>query len=137
MEGLAGQYMAMGQPYRDLALKYEQNPQAYFDSPQSQEMLRQMGQSISKDVGNPAGSPYGQTLLLQGLASQYGQNQQRLGAMGGLNAFNSAAPSASMGAVNSGANQWNAFGSAAGNVLNPPTPLAELYKQYRTAAGMV
>lgn len=149
---LAGQYMAMGEPYRGALANLYNNPQAYYDSQRAdveKDVSRGtdiLARSLSTQ-GNPIGS--GNALQqLQSYASE-GMNQelyrrlnaekQNLANFGGLSQFNAAAPTMAQGAIKSGENMYNALGYGAGqlaDIYNPPKPSAsDAYWENRMRAG--
>jgi hypothetical protein len=62
------------------------------------------------------------------LFGKLGQEKDRLAGFGGLSNYNQAAPGLEQSAIASNANFWNALGSSASNVFNPPTTLEQLLK---------
>lgn len=106
---LADQYSGYGAPYRNLLAQYTSDPASYFNSPAAQEIFNQVSRKFSPG-GNPAGDPFKQAQIMGALAGNYGQERQLLGGLGGLNAFNSAAPQLGAQAIGQQGNMYNAIG---------------------------
>ena len=87
--------------------------------------------------GNPAGSPNAQQQNMSDLYSKYAYpalqtyRSQALNASGITN-MNAATPGAMTGQIGSNAGVYNGIGSAIGSVVNPPTSLADILKQYQS-----
>lgn len=131
---LANKYIAMGAPYRDQLASISQDPSQFYNSPGAQQALDATLRKLSVQ-GNPAGSPYSQSLAIGSLYDRYGQERQLLGNLGGLASYNAAAPQTAQNAIGAGGQVYNAIGTGLGNVLNPQPSLADMFKKYGTAAG--
>lgn len=131
LQGLAGQYMEMGAPYRSRLAEISADPNAFYNSQQAQQATESVLRRLSATHGNVAGSPYGQALTIDALAGEYGRERDRLAGYGGLTAFNSAAPGAATAAIGSQANFYNALGGGIADVTTPrtqPRTLAEILR---------
>ena len=113
---LAEKYMAMGAPYRDELAAISTDPNKFYEGPAAQEGLEAVLRRLSVN-GNPAGSPYSQSLALGSLYDKYGQERDRLAGFGGLTAYNSAAPGAAATAIGSTSNTYNALGAGAADLF--------------------
>lgn len=126
---LAGQYMAMGEPYRGKLAELYNNPNAYLDSQRAdvannvQQGTDIMARSLST-TGNPTGSAnalqqlqnYSSKQMNDQLYQRLNAERQNMANFGGLSAFNSAAPTMSNEAIKSGANAYNAIGYGMGSL---------------------
>jgi len=135
LEDLANKQWGAGEPYRAQALNYLNNPEAYLQGPLAQELSRQTAQTLSQRLGNPAGSPYGQTLMNQSMAGNYWNAMNNLGNLGGQQSIASGAPGASQNAIGSQAGVYGGIGDILGNVLNPPKPTIDWTKIFSGVYG--
>lgn len=99
----------------------------------SQTLLRRLSATGGNPYGNPGGLIEANKQIVSGTAMPIIQNYQNQNAnTGGLGALAAAYPSTQQAATQSGANVYNALGSAVGNVVNPPQTaaqsLADVYK---------
>jgi len=99
----------------------------------SQSILRKLSATGGNPYGNPGGLIEANKQIVSGTAMPIIQNYQNQNAnTGGLGALAAAYPSTQQAATQSGANVYNALGSAVGNVVNPPQTasqsLADIYK---------
>lgn len=130
LKDLAGQYMAMGAPYRQQLADITADPSKYFESAPARESLEQVLRRLSVN-GNPAGSPYSQALAVGALNEQYGKERDRLAGYGGLTQFNAAAPGTSVAGINANQSTLADIGYGIGRVMNPQPTLAGLLKDLK------
>ncbi|MEK7112197.1 MAG: hypothetical protein AAB875_02615, partial [Patescibacteria group bacterium] len=134
LSDLSGKYMAMGAPYRDQLASISQDPNQFYNSPGAQQALDATLRKLSVQ-GNPAGSPYAQSLAIGSLYDRYSNERQLLGNLGGIPQFNAAAPQTAQNAIGASGQFYNAIGTGLGNVLNPQPTLADTFKKYGNAGG--
>jgi hypothetical protein len=134
---LAGQYMAMGAPYRSRLSELYNNPDEYLNSDEVQVPVQQatnvLARSLSRQ-GNPAGSGNALQELQNYAASllfgKLGQEKDRLAGFGGLSAYNQAAPGAAGSEIGARKGIYDALGAGAADIFNPPKrySLEDLYR---------
>ena len=129
LEKLASQFAGYGAPYRAQLASISQDPNQFYNSPTGQGALNAVLQKLSVG-GNPAGDPYKQALATSSLYDKYSQERGLLGTLGGLSAYNAAAPGMSASAANSSGNMYNVLGYGLGQVTNPPQSLSDLAKAF-------
>ena len=134
---LAEKYMAMGAPYRDEVSRISADPNAFYSGPQATKATESVLQRLSATHGNPAGSPFAQSLTIDALYDQYGRERDRLAGFGGLTQYNAAAPGASAAGIGAQGAVLGDIGYGIGNVLNPQPSLAQLLRQYGVSGGSV
>ena len=134
---LANKYMAMGAPYREELSRISADPNAFYTSPTATKATESVLQRLSATHGNPAGSPFAQSLTIDALYDEYGKERDRLAGFGGLTAYNQAAPGASAAGIGAQGAVLGDIGFGLGNVLNPQPSLAQLLRQYGVGAGSV
>ena len=133
---LANKSAGFGAPYRQRLSDLYADPSSFLSSPEVQVPVQQgtdaLARALSAKVGNPVGnmSAMGelQNYASNQLFGRLGQEKDRLAGFGGLSAYTNAAPGLEQSAIASNANMWNALGSSASNVFNPPTTLEQLLK---------
>lgn len=124
INALSQQYAGYGAPYRSQLAAISADPNQFFNGPVAQQGLDAVLRKLSVG-GNPAGSPYAQSLALQSLYGQYSNERSLLGNLGGLSNFNAAAPGLATQAIQSNGNVLNALGSGISAITNPPTTLEQ------------
>jgi hypothetical protein len=128
LDALARDYMAMGAPSRG---RYEASFAPGFTmaaDPGYTDALNQTTKATLHGLsvgGNPADSPNAWAKTLEDLNAKFAfpalQNYRSTNASaGGLSALTGAAPAASTGAINAGANVWNSLGAGAADIFSPP-----------------
>lgn len=141
MTDLANKFSEYGAPSR---ARYEASMTPGFDPTSiagyqgaldtaSQSILRKLSATGGNPYGNPGGLIEANKQIVAGTALPAIQQYQNQNAnTGGLGALAAAYPSTQQAATQSGANVYNALGSAVGNVVNPPQTasqsLADIYK---------
>jgi len=141
MTDLANKFSEYGAPSR---ARYEASMTPGFDPTSiagyqgaldtaSQSILRKLSAQNGNPFGNPGGLIEANKQIVAGTALPAIQQYQNQNAnTGGLGALAAAYPSTQQAATQSGANVYNALGSAVGNVVNPPQTasqsLADIYK---------
>lgn len=147
---LSDKYMALGAPSR---ARYEASFAPGFkptDIPGFQGALDTSADTILRRMstsGNPFGNPGGLTQAMDYLAGNLGlpainQYRNQNAATGGFGAFSTAAPGAATGSIGATGDIYSDIGRGAGDILNPPTDLAKLLRQYgggasRSGAGLI
>lgn len=128
----ANRFAEMGAPYRQKLSDLYANPDSFLRSEAVQRPVQQGTDMLMRSLstqGNPWGSgnalQQGQDYATNKLAGLLGQEKDRLAGFGGLSSYNQAAPQASNEAIKSSANAWNALGSGAANIFNPPETQAQ------------
>jgi len=143
------EFKGFGAPYRQRLSDLYANPNSFLTSNEVQSPV-QLGSDILARSLSTGGNPIGSGNALQQLQSysadqlfgRLGQEKDRLAGFGGLSAYNSAAAGGpqvqtnlNLAGLNSGANTWNALGSAANNIFNPPQTLAEQLAAFKRIGG--
>ena len=142
------EYKGFGAPYRTKLTDLYADPSAFLSSKEVTTPVQQgsdiMARSLSMS-GNPTGSGNSlqqlQSYSADQLFGKLGQEKDRLGGFGGLSAYNSAAANSAgnqtlnLAGIQSGANMWNALGSSANNIFNPPKSYAQQMAEWRSIGG--
>ena len=140
------EFMAYGAPSRD---RYEASFAPGFDigkdpalrgamDTASDTLLRRLSANGGNPFGNPGGLIEANKSVLDSVALPYLQNYRNQNAStGGYGAFNTTAAGGgnsnalNLAGVGSDTNVWNALGSSASSVFNPPSSLEELLKKFK------
>ena len=140
------EFMAYGAPSRD---RYEASFAPGFDigkdpalqgamDTTSDTLLRRLSANGGNPFGNPGGLIEANKSVLDSVALPYLQNYRNQNAStGGYGAFNTTAAGGgnsnalNLAGVGSDTNIWNALGSSASSVFNPPSSLEELLKKFK------
>ena len=140
------EFMAYGAPSRD---RYEASFAPGFDigkdpalqgamDTTSDTLLRRLSANGGNPFGNPGGLIEANKSVLDSVALPYLQNYRKQNAStGGYGAFNTTAAGGgnsnalNLAGVGSDTNVWNALGSSASSVFNPPSSLEELLKKFK------
>ena len=140
------EFMAYGAPSRD---RYEASFAPGFDigsdpalkgamDTTSDTLLRRLSATGGNPFGNPSGLIEANKSVLDSVALPYLQNYRNQNAStGGYGAFNTTAAGGgnsnalNLAGVGADTNVWNALGSSASSVFNPPSSLEELLKKFK------
>jgi len=138
--GLAGQYMAMGEPYRQRLSDLYTDPSSFLNSPEVQVPIQQGTNILARALstgGNPIGSGNAlqelQNYATQQMWNRLGQERDRLGGFGGLTQYQAAAPELAAMGIGQQGNMWQALGGAAADVFGnnqKKVNLNDLYVTY-------
>jgi len=122
--GLAGQYMAMGEPYRQRLSDLYNDPSSFLNSPEVQVPVQQGTNILARSLstqGNPAGSGNAlqelQNYATNQMYSRLGQERDRLGGFGGLTQYQGAVPGLASLGIGQKGNVYQALGGAAADVF--------------------
>ena len=131
----------MGAPYRDRLAALYNDPSKFLQSAEVTTPVQQGTDALARSLsvqGNPIGSGHAlqelQNYSANQLFSRLGQEKDRLGGLGGLTAYNNAAPGTALAGVNAGSNVWNAAGSGLASLTNPQPNLVDIYKMMQGLA---
>lgn len=144
LEAQAQRYEGYGAPYRQKLSDLYADPSSFLKDPSVTVPVDQGTSSLMRSLstqGNPFGSgnalQQGQSYATDQLYNKLGQEKDRLAGFGGLSSYNQAAPTTATNAIQSSSNTWNALGSGANNIFNPPQTQAQTMADFYKAIGKV
>ena len=127
MTKLASQFAEYGAPYRAQLASISQDPNQFYNSPTGQGALNAVLQKLSVG-GNPAGDPYKQALATSSLYDKYSQERGLLGTLGGLSAYNAAAPGMAGTAAGTQSKIYDVLGYGLNQATQPKNDMLSLLK---------